>query len=65
MIILGISGAVGHDASAAILVDGGDVQRGMLLEMLQDLGCSAEAFSDLGQAYASLTTADAAGKLSE
>ncbi len=47
---------------SAILVDGGDVQRGMLLEMLQDLGCSAEAFSDLGQAYASLTTADAAGK---
>ncbi len=47
---------------SAVLVDGGDVQRGMLLEMLQDLGCSAEAFSELGQAYASLTTADAAGK---
>ena len=46
----------------AILVENNDTQRGMMLEMLQDLGCETKAFIDIAQAYAALAGADLAGR---
>ncbi|MDL2316166.1 response regulator [Desulfovibrio sp. OttesenSCG-928-A18] len=44
-----------------IVVDPSDMQRALLLDMLQDMGCRASAFSDIGQGFAAIAHSDANG----
>ncbi len=59
-------GQRGEDVLAGLavtLVDPSDMQRALVLDMLKDMGCRATAFSDMGQAFASIASTDASSNL--
>lgn len=47
---------------SVVLVDESDMQRTLVLDMLRDMDCAVNAFSDMGQGFAAIARADAGGQ---